>query len=472
MYVTTEEFNRKILSDDRQLKIKAAFKYTMADEGTVLTGEDSIKEMELEEIVNSEDHIIMGSACSSKLTLKLIDAPVSIDYDRALIKAEAGVVLNDGSVEYIPLGVFYVNEVKNDNNYGELTVTAYDFMCLFEKEYETTLTGCPVSLRELAEEVASLAGVKLKEDTVFPEYSVDFVPQEATLRDLVCYIAGVMGCFARFDRNNELEFAWYKDGGVYISPEDQYLNEFVKTLDSDITVTGIVSGSDERSYSRGMGANGAVINFENPYMMQEVVNHIWKDKLAVLTEEIIDVKYSGEADTGEGFDVVFNAEGIWETESEKRLFIGDVLLVEDASAWNEPPIKVKGIGDGTLTLTELSGEKLSRVDTGCRARFTRVVQWICDDVSRLDIEGGDILRVRGTEGWINPPEQVLISGTNRRNNEVILMDLDGNVFEDIHQGAVCTLAYNRVADYKMKYIPCEIKWRGNIAVQAGEIVTA
>ena len=54
----------------------------MADEGILLTGEDSIKELELEEVVNSEDVITMGSACSSKLTMKLIDAPAGIDYDR------------------------------------------------------------------------------------------------------------------------------------------------------------------------------------------------------------------------------------------------------------------------------------------------------------------------------------------------------------------------------------------------------
>lgn len=474
MYIATDEFNKKILSDERQLKLRAAFKYTMADEGTVLTGEDSIKELELEEIVNSDDVITMGSACSSKLTIKLINAPVSIDYDRAIIQAEAGLVLDDGEVEYIPLGIFYVNEVKNDNNYGDITITAYDSMCLFEKEYATTISSFPVSLEVLAEEVASLAGVKIKEDTVFPEYTVSFAPQEATLRDMVCYIAGFMGGFARFDRNNELEFSWYKESGIHISPEDQYLNEFVKTLDSDITVTGIISGSEEKTYSRGTGANGVIINFENPYINQKAVDDIWRDKLAVLEEDTTSVIYSGEADSAGKFEASFNSEGMWEIDSELRLFIGDILIVESADNWENPSqkVKVEEIGDGTILLTDLEGEELSDVEIGCTASFTRIIQWICDDVSQLNIEGGDILEVRGAEGWENPPSQVLISGTNRRNNEVILMDINGDVFSDIAQGTSCSLAYSKVTDYRLKYMPCELKWRGNIALQAGDIISA
>lgn len=474
MYIATEEFNKKILSDERQFKLKAAFKYTMADEGILLTGEDSIKELELEEVVNSEDVITMGSACSSKLTMKLIDAPAGIDYDRSIIQAEAGLVLENDQVEYIPLGVFYVSEVKNDSNYGELTVTAYDSMCLFEKEYDTTISAFPVTLENLAGEVASLAGVKLKEGMEFPDYTVDFVPQEATLRDMLCYIAGLMGCFARFNRDNELEFTWYEDSGVHISPEDQYLNEFVKTLDSDITVTGIVSGSEEKSYSRGIGASGAVINYENPYMTQKALDDIWKDKLAVLEEDVTSVIYSGSADEQGKFQASFNSEGMWEIDSQVRLFIGDILIVENAGSWENPPekVKVEEIGDGTVALTDLSGEALSGIEIGCQTEFTRIVQWICEDVSQLNIEGGDVLEVRGASGWENPPKQVLISGTNRRNNEVILMDVNGDVFFNLSQGAGCNLVYSKVTDYRLKYMPCQLKWRGNIAVQAGDIVTA
>ena len=248
----------------------------------------------------------------------------------------------------------------------------------------------------MAEEVASLAGVKIKEDTVFPEYTVSFAPQEATLRDMVCYIAGFMGGFARFDRNNELEFSWYKESGIHISPEDQYLNEFVKTLDSDITVTGIISGSEEKTYSRGTGANGVIINFENPYINQKAVDDIWRDKLAVLEEDTTSVIYSGEADSAGKFEASFNSEGMWEIDSELRLFIGDILIVESADNWENPSqkVKVEEIGDGTILLTDLEGEELSDVEIGCTASFTRIIQWICDDVSQLKIEGGDILEVR------------------------------------------------------------------------------
>lgn len=474
MYDVSADFRKRILSDERRLKVRAAFKYTLSDEGTMLTGEDHIAETEICESVNSGDVITMGSACASELTMKLIAAPSGIDYDRCIIKPEAGLVLEDGTCEYIPLGVFYVSEAESDNSCGDITIKAYDPMVLLDKEYVTAVTSFPVTLEALAQDIASLAGVELKENTDFPDISVDSVPQEATLRDMAGYIAGLMGCFAKFDRDGKLGFSWYEDSGVYVGPDDQYMNEFIRKLDSDTTVTGIVSGYDDVTYSRGTGASGVVISYEDPYMTQAALNEIWKNRLVTLEDAAVTVTYSGEKDAAGSFDAVFDSDGLWETDDETRLFIGDVLEVENADDWEDMPerVKVEEIGDGRITLLDLDGGRLEGIGIGCSAAFTRIVQWICDDAEGFDAEGGDTLVVTDPGNWQGAPERVMLSGMNRAAGELILMDMNGGVLTGMHEGTVSSMAYSRVGGYRMTFMPCELKWRGDPSVEAGDIITA
>ena len=128
-----------------------------------------------------------------------------------------------------------------------------DSMCLLEQPYAADHVGFPVKMEVIAREIAALADVTFAEDVKFADYEIDALPQELTLRQMIGYLAGLMGCFARFNRENKLEFSWYEDTDVEITPKEQYLNGFVRTLDSPLTVTGIVSGTEETSYSQGRG---------------------------------------------------------------------------------------------------------------------------------------------------------------------------------------------------------------------------
>lgn len=75
MLQVSEKYEKQILADNRSLRLKVECLYSLQGEVIhTLQGDDCIISMELEEMVNSEDVITMGSACCGKLTLKLIAA--------------------------------------------------------------------------------------------------------------------------------------------------------------------------------------------------------------------------------------------------------------------------------------------------------------------------------------------------------------------------------------------------------------
>ena len=91
MLQVSEKYEKQIRADNRSLRLKVECLYSLQGEVIhTLHGDDCIISMELEEMVNSEDVITMGSACCGKLTLKLIQAPSGLDYDHMILRAFSG----------------------------------------------------------------------------------------------------------------------------------------------------------------------------------------------------------------------------------------------------------------------------------------------------------------------------------------------------------------------------------------------
>ena len=190
MLQVSEKYEKQIRADNRSLRLKVECLYSLQGEVIrTLQGDDCIISMELEEMVNSEDVITMGSACCGKLTLKLIQAPSGLDYDHMILRAFSGLSLDDGQIEYVPLGIFYPSEVKSDGSCGSMTITAYDSMCLLEQPYAADHVGFPVKMEVIAREIAALADVTFAEDVKFADYEIDALPQELTLRQMIGYLA-------------------------------------------------------------------------------------------------------------------------------------------------------------------------------------------------------------------------------------------------------------------------------------------
>lgn len=275
MYTVSEEYANKIISNDRSFAIRLTF-----DSSTEpLTG-TTIQDVSVDEITNSTDTLTMGCACSNKITVNLINPPTNISYEGARFVAEVGLLIKDRPItyEWVPVGVFYGAEPETNNDFKNLKLTAYDGFYKMTGKYEATVsteTTLQAVYDDLREQLYSKCGITLKE-RVLPSYSISNFPYlDITYTQAIGYVAGCLGGFARFDRNGELEIATYVDFGTIIPREMQYMNGFKRTTDKSLVISSISTGTKDMPIVRGVGANGAGINFENPYITEEMADDIF-----------------------------------------------------------------------------------------------------------------------------------------------------------------------------------------------------
>lgn len=274
MYSVSEEYAKKIISDNRAFSLRLTF-----GSSAVLTGA-TIQDITLDEIVNSGESLTMGCACSNKITINLINPPTDIDYDGATFMAEVGLLLKDRPItyEYVPLGKFYATEPETSNDFKNLKLTAYDGFCKMTDKYIPTVpedTTLQAVYDDLREQLLANCGIVLKERTL-PEYNIPIFPLlDITYTQAIAYVAGCLGGFARFDRLGELEISWFEDKGQEISRKMQYMNGFKRTLNKSVIVTSISTGTEENLIVKGDGATGLQINFENPYITNNMADDIY-----------------------------------------------------------------------------------------------------------------------------------------------------------------------------------------------------
>jgi hypothetical protein len=275
MYSVSEEYAKKIISNDRAFSLRLTF-----GSSTVLTG-TTIQDIALDEIVNSGDSLTMGCACSNKITVNLINPPTDIDYDGATFTAEVGLLLTDRPVtyEWIPLGKFYATDPETSNDFKNLKLTAYDGFVKMTDKYIPTVpedTTLQAVYDDLRGQLKANCGIELKERTL-PDYRIPIFPLlDITYTQAIAYVAGCLGEFARFDREGNLETVWFTDYGQQISRSMQYMNGFKRILNqSNIRVTSLSTGTEENLIVKGDGSTGLQINFENPYITNNMADDIY-----------------------------------------------------------------------------------------------------------------------------------------------------------------------------------------------------
>ena len=277
MYLVSEEYAKKIISDNRAFSLSLTF--TSSTGITELTG-TTIQDISLDEVVISGDSLTMGCACSNKITINLINPPTNIDYDGAELTAKVGLLLNERPItyEYIPLGKFYATDPETNNDFKNLKLTAYDGFVKMTGKYIPTVpedTTLQAVYDDLRTQLRDNCGIELKERTL-PDYRIPTFPLlDITYTQAIAYVAGCLGGFARFDRLGELEIAWFEDSGQVISRQMQYMNGFKRTLDREVVVTSLSTGTEENLIVKGDGASGLQVNFENPYITNNMADDIY-----------------------------------------------------------------------------------------------------------------------------------------------------------------------------------------------------
>ena len=266
MYTTSSEYKAAVASDIRlrSIRVKAIFN------GTIELDGKHIMSISFNETMGTTKFAVIGQAVMNKVTIsmRMPDEPIALT--NGTVAPFVGVALPDDSVEYVPLGLFFITEPVTPNDFQTLTFTAYAQMCKFEKPYETTIEEWPASISDVVADIASLRGVGVKAGITFPDYMVDY--RELSCREYIGYIAGMMGKNARFDRNGELEFVWYEDSGLTVGRNLQYQGGLVKTSANNFVINSLTTGTESNPIACGSGVG---IAYSNPFITQDIANSIF-----------------------------------------------------------------------------------------------------------------------------------------------------------------------------------------------------
>lgn len=242
MYSTSEALTNAIINGEpinKELRL-------LDSDGVVIK---TIKSLKLYSGSNSTSRIQIGSTNSSYIE-------ASIEYDKVLANREMALYCGIDS-EMIPMGIYKIMQEPTEDD-GIISFKAYDRMRLLDKLYEPTVV-IPNDFKNVVDDIAKQCGVTV--NFSYTGGTVRNYIKGYTCREMIGYIASMLGEFAYFDRQGVLNFGWYTGG----NPVKKTLSSFwsLKKDSSDYKVTGVefIVNSDTK-YLAGSEPN--IIYCSNP----------------------------------------------------------------------------------------------------------------------------------------------------------------------------------------------------------------
>lgn len=154
--------------------------------------------------------------------------------------------------EYVPLGVF-IADMPERRRSAVVNLTAQDRMKLFDRgasDWWNSL-AFPLTVKQILTQMCNYLGVPLATTGDFINSSRRFatsplVADALTFRDILKWIAGGAGGYARFTRDGALELAWFNTQAIDI-PENQYFPDYEIAEYNVPKITGlqILNASDD-----------------------------------------------------------------------------------------------------------------------------------------------------------------------------------------------------------------------------------
>lgn len=200
----------------------------------------------------SSSEIELGTVYAAEMGISLFSEIDRYTLEDAAIRLYYSLTLSDGAVESIPMGIFEVSEANR--KVRTLEIKAYDYMLRFEKTlklesssgtpYQFLKAACDACKVEMAQTVAEINTLPNGKTTlgIYSDNDIE------TFRDLIYYVAQVLGCFCQIDRYGKLVLKKYGNTSVWNVPQkerfDSSYSDFV-TRYTAISSTNQISQTAE-----------------------------------------------------------------------------------------------------------------------------------------------------------------------------------------------------------------------------------
>lgn len=255
-----------------------------------------------------DDTIDIGAITSAVLSMALRDDSSANSFADARVRLLVGLELEDGTYEYVKMGIFYIDSPSIQRVKNIISFTAYDKMIflnyLLTDTMRSNMSG--MDAYGAAGYLCSLVGIQLQqthdEVAAFPngDIALSFTSESMeTARDVIMWCGQLMGCFSRITRSGKLEFVQIKaensaTTGVIIPVREiqssqRYSTKFADEVLRISTLTmKKPDGKIARAYLSGITENKRSLELEleqNPLLTGQSVKSVssaLKDILTVL----------------------------------------------------------------------------------------------------------------------------------------------------------------------------------------------
>lgn len=257
MHTVTDAFNAACSAPGREITSKVNFN------GTTDLPASEIQEIVVTEQFGSSDGVTIGAAFSSQCKVVIYKQTPALPLSGGNFTPYAGIMVN-GAAQFVPKGKFYIPSDGVEKT-GDLwlTITGYDRMAGLTAEYVPTILF-PATPTQMLVDVCTQAHVTAPSVTM-PDIQIA-APYSGSLRQQLGWLAGLIGCNAKFDATGNLVFCWYADNGLTLGWDVQYMDGLELTADGAFTINSLLTGTEENPISVGTGLG---ITSTNPYMTAE-----------------------------------------------------------------------------------------------------------------------------------------------------------------------------------------------------------
>lgn len=282
MYPVTKAFNNACAAPGRGISTKILFN------GVTELGASEVQEINVTEQFGSSDGVTIGAAFSSQCKVTIYKQSPALNLKNGTFIPYVGInveesvsvvgiarvgmaIVNTVSpISFVPKGKYYI-PADGVEQKGKLwlTVTGYDRMASLTEDYVATI-DFPATPADMLADVCAQGNITAP-DVVLPDIQIA-APYTGSIRQQLGWLAGLIGCNAKFDATGNLVFCWYTDTGLTIGRDTQHMDGLTLTSENAFTINSLLTGTKENPISVGTGVG---IVATNPYMTEDVAADVF-----------------------------------------------------------------------------------------------------------------------------------------------------------------------------------------------------
>ena len=244
-YPTSDLYKQSVFSSDPVSNIRIKMNGVEIDY-------DYLKELKLDDSCFESDTFTLGSAIISTVELTVDNNGFSGNpEDITSVSIDYGQMLDDGTTEWIPIGLYDIGKEPDTSSSEYTKFTLYDYMNRLDVNYDGS-DIVPCTRYELYKDICNKCNVEIgSENFLNGDVQVEVYDNTITARNYIQFLAERAGGYAKVDRTGKLCIHTFSNADVItLTEEEEDLIE-LEDYDSLKQITGVTYENAVNKWSFG-----------------------------------------------------------------------------------------------------------------------------------------------------------------------------------------------------------------------------